>query len=492
MARPTSLYNFVSPEFNSIYDSLIKKQLQSGVKDAGTRQIIVMRFLMDAMNEIGNLYEDEDGDPMSTKQIVKELGYPTNHSGYKAAFRAFLQQHTNVANSQELKAIALDPDKIEAFKRNAGFSNEESSDENGGSQLTSNRRTGADRVSKELTGQGIVGNENLRSELRDIVLNMNKEMAVRKSRMTRTGKSEAPIVVTDTPNQSYAKTILSALEELKYGKDDVMQKIKSNQIDEYDMDEEATVLAKVPSAIVDALQTQYTEIYKGGGITEDEFKEKVTKLINKPGMTQSIIDFLVLLMETVREFFDAREDNVDGSSEPEAKQQFGGYDIDILQKYGTDPSVMQKLKTYIQNAEALRKNNLTKWEDLQLKKAVERGIQSNPKLAGVESDTEVFMNPAIQQLMRSIQEWEKRLELEQNEQKRAAIEQKIQGIQKQIAFIRKGGATEDAPEEEQESVMGYMTEQVTKDGYGCKQTGKFVDRGFKKPINYAHWLHINS
>jgi hypothetical protein len=343
-----------------------------------------------------------------------------------------------------------------------------------------------------LTGQGIVGNEGLRSELRDIVLQMNKEMSVRKARMTKTGKSEVPVVATDTPNQSYAKTILAALEELKYAKVDVMQKLQSNQIDEYDLDEEGVALAKVPTAILDALQTQYTEIYKGGGITEDEFKEKVTKLINKPGMTQSIIDFLVILMETVREYFEASDSNAGGSEDPVGKEQFGGYDMDILQKYGSDPDVMKKLRSYIQNAEALRKNNLTRWEDLQLKKAVNQGIQNNPRLAGVENDTEVFMNPAIQQMMNSIQEWEKRLDSEQNEQKRAAIQQKIEGIQKQIAFIRKGSVAEDAPEEEQEGVMGYMTEQVTKDGYGCKQTGKFVDRGFKKPINYAHWLHINS
>ena len=42
---------------------------------------------------------------------------------------------------------------------------------------------------------------------------------------------------------------------------------------------------------------------------------------------------------------------------------------------------------------------------------------------------------------------------------------------------------------EKHSVMNYMTEQVHKDSFIDKQV--FKDRGFKKPVNYAHWLAIN-
>jgi hypothetical protein len=40
------------------------------------------------------------------------------------------------------------------------------------------------------------------------------------------------------------------------------------------------------------------------------------------------------------------------------------------------------------------------------------------------------------------------------------------------------------------SVTNYMTEQVHRDGFSDNR-GKFVDRGFKKPKNYAHWLWLN-
>jgi hypothetical protein len=57
------------------------------------------------------------------------------------------------------------------------------------------------------------------------------------------------------------------------------------------------------------------------------------------------------------------------------------------------------------------------------------------------------------------------------------------------ALDTKLGITKKKPEDEEGSVMGYMTEQVRKDSFVDKQV--FKDRGFKKPVNYAHWLAIN-
>ena len=38
--------------------------------------------------------------------------------------------------------------------------------------------------------------------------------------------------------------------------------------------------------------------------------------------------------------------------------------------------------------------------------------------------------------------------------------------------------------------MSYMTEQILKD-VRTNQNGVLDERGFKKPINYDHWLEIN-
>ena len=45
-------------------------------------------------------------------------------------------------------------------------------------------------------------------------------------------------------------------------------------------------------------------------------------------------------------------------------------------------------------------------------------------------------------------------------------------------------------EDEEIGVIGYFTEQVFRDSF-TDNRGKFVDRGFKKPVNYNHWLAIN-
>ena len=45
-------------------------------------------------------------------------------------------------------------------------------------------------------------------------------------------------------------------------------------------------------------------------------------------------------------------------------------------------------------------------------------------------------------------------------------------------------------EEEENGVMGYFSEQVRKDSL-LNNIGEFKERGFKKPVNYHHWLSLN-
>lgn len=62
--------------------------------------------------------------------------------------------------------------------------------------------------------------------------------------------------------------------------------------------------------------------------------------------------------------------------------------------------------------------------------------------------------------------------------------EKIDAMEKYLKKLKK-----DNPEDE-EGVMGYMTEQVNKDRH-LNNIGEYKDRGFKKPINHAHWLWLN-
>lgn len=62
--------------------------------------------------------------------------------------------------------------------------------------------------------------------------------------------------------------------------------------------------------------------------------------------------------------------------------------------------------------------------------------------------------------------------------------EKVDAMEKYLKKLKK-----DNPEDE-EGVMGYMTEQVNKDRH-LNNVGEYKDRGFKKPINHAHWLWLN-
>lgn len=67
-------------------------------------------------------------------------------------------------------------------------------------------------------------------------------------------------------------------------------------------------------------------------------------------------------------------------------------------------------------------------------------------------------------------------------------QKEIQRIKKKIETLQN---QPQSPDEEEEGVMGYMTEQVAREAlYHPK--GEFVDRGFKKFKNYDHWLSHNN
>jgi hypothetical protein len=70
---------------------------------------------------------------------------------------------------------------------------------------------------------------------------------------------------------------------------------------------------------------------------------------------------------------------------------------------------------------------------------------------------------------------------------------KIKQIKRKIAELQAQKASEEdgGEEEAEETVMGYMTEQISKDAH-FNPRGEFVERGFKKPVNYNHWIHLNS
>ena len=123
------------------------------------------------------------------------------------------------------------------------------------------------------------------------------------------------------------------------------------------------------------------------------------------------------------------------------------------------------------NAEAAQKkyeDRGKKWEaDKKLK---EKGVKK-PKI-NIEGEVAGLSAPEIEEKLREM------MDDDDPDYK------KIDAVSKYLKKLKKSN-----PEDE-ECVMNYMTEQVHKDGF-IDNRGKFVDRGFKKPKNYAHWLWLN-
>jgi len=109
-----------------------------------------------------------------------------------------------------------------------------------------------------------------------------------------------------------------------------------------------------------------------------------------------------------------------------------------------------------------------KWEAE--KKLKEKGVKK-PKI-NIENEVAGLSAPEVEEKLREM------MDVDDPDY------EKINAVSKYLKKLKKNN-----PEDE-ENVMSYMTEQVYKDGFS-DNTGKFVDRGFKKPKNYAHWLWLN-
>jgi hypothetical protein len=109
-----------------------------------------------------------------------------------------------------------------------------------------------------------------------------------------------------------------------------------------------------------------------------------------------------------------------------------------------------------------------KWEAE--KKLKEKGVKK-PKI-NIEGEVAGLSAPEIEEKLREMMDDDD------------PDYEKIDAISKYLIKLKK-----DNPEDE-EGVMGYMTEQVNKDRH-LNNIGEYRDRGFKKPINYAHWLFLN-
>jgi hypothetical protein len=116
---------------------------------------------------------------------------------------------------------------------------------------------------------------------------------------------------------------------------------------------------------------------------------------------------------------------------------------------------------------------------------LEQKDASYAKTSGVASQSDVRMSGVdAEALQRDIDKLELKLDTVTDDDERERIESEIEKLEAKIDELSKMKFSDE--EESEESVMGYMTEQVRKDSH-LHIHGEYKDRGFKKIKNYAHW-----
>jgi len=193
------------------------------------------------------------------------------------------------------------------------------------------------------------------------------------------------------------------------------------------------VINRFPEEIAEYLLDEY----------ETDLESRETK-----GVSEEIIDDQKKAIESVLDIYTPSLLN-----DIEAKGIITKPEIDIVLKW----------KDLIQSAENLEKKE----------------VAMNRKQAGLSVDDEYDMDS--REDLKALRKYESEKAKEERESKKSSSKNK-----------RKSSNIEDDEDEDEEvGVMSYMAEQVKKDGL-LHTIGEYKDRGFKKPVNYHHWLSINS
>jgi len=479
MARPASLFNFVSPEFNQIYASLLKTQQAQGIIDIATRQIIVWRFLIDTINEFGEVYHNEEGELSTSLEIVRELTGATNHGALSKAVVKVLQDNIEIARNPKFSEFVSQPENIEKFKSYIGFGADAKS--------TSSRRMGKENELQSVTNKGITEYEQSTSKVRDLVLTMNKIMGNRKKRkLEQSGQEVQQTSTVDyDPNIDFAYGIVDAIETVLDSRNEYLQEVQSGEIelDELPREVQNLVSSKSAEADLNYIKGMYEKmITDKTGTTPEEFETFIGKLKGIKGMTPERASIFDLLMNEISDLESHELLNISTS-----ETQYPGYDTDVIAKVLDDSDKKESFDEWFRTHTQWRKAKNEKLEQLLMNKMISLQIKLNPKLQGADNNEE-FFNPAIQQLMTSIQGYQKMMDKTTDPNKEQQILKKIEQIQAKIAEIR-GNKNNPPPEEQEEDIMDTFVESLESSYY--KPKGQFVDRGFKKFSNYAQWLMNN-
>lgn len=491
MARPVSVFTTIDPGLAPIQDTYIKLMNQVGPivgKDTGKRQFFIYAYLLSNLMEV----IDPDLD-MDVGAFASEITGRTQRdfNTMKAGFLKAAQLHKDIVNSPDFAQQALDQNNIEQYYRNREIV--------GGS-----RRTGYKNEVQNTLGTTAEDFQSISNEAQPIVAALNKVMHGRNVSRGQKGDEskyakpqQAANSEAANPNVDFAYSIIDAIETMLENKALLQKDIKAGMLDVEDLDRASKILAgsKTADGDLGVLKQMYEKmISEGTGTTPEEFTAYLEKLSGLKGITPERAMIFSLLENEVEELTSFSDSIKDAQlSHGGSGKDYTGYDADVIAKILDTPQKAELFDKWYHLNTQWRQAKNEKLEQLWMRQLIQQNFFDRK---GIEDDGSNYLSADIQALLNQQAKLTQAMGQESRPEKIEAYRKQIMNIADQIKFKRGEKTTEQPeaqqPEEQEESgVMGYMAEQVGRDAYGCKKNGKFVDRGFRKPVNYAHWLQIN-
>lgn len=432
MARPVSILSNLKP-LQEVYIKLMNKVGPLVGQDSGKRQLFVFNYLLSNLLDI----IDPDNEMDIGDYATSITGLSRGFQAVKSAFLKTAEENPEIATSPEFLQNALNDQSIQQFLtvRDA---------------RRGNRRQGYKNEVENVLGTDAQSFEQVQQQAAPLVSQLNRIMGGRKISRTVKGDasrfnqaSSAPQAEENNPNIDMAYNVLDAIDNLlEYRQDYLSEVQRGMKVQSLEPQGQALVSSKTAESDLSVLKQMYEKMISDGtGTTSDEFASYIEKLSTMQGVSPERAQIFQLLLQEFEELIEfsggLKDTQVAHGTGADA---YEGYDTDVLSKILDTPEKKQLFDTWFRYNTQWRQAKNEKLESAAMRKMMQKNFFDRK---GIEDEKPAY----------------------------------------QTNFGKK-------QEDEESGVMNYMTEQVVRDSRTHKK-GEMVERGFKKPVNYNHWLQIN-
>jgi len=210
--------------------------------------------------------------------------------------------------------------------------------------------------------------------------------------------------------------------------------------------------------------------------TENDLSKLIDRVKDKNPKLSSLLEFFRTSLTGVEK----------QKNKIEQDRTFVGYDDDLIRKYFPDTE-SDEFKNFTNWYSAKTKYEEKLKNDL-LERIINYLASMKEQMTSVNDEKE--MSSGSSDILNKLQTYENKIRSLEKTYKYRPTEQLKNEIDNLKEIVDSIKSKYNPEQDEEEYTINYMTEQVKKDKL-THTSGDFVERGFKKPINYWHWTQLN-